>query len=112
MFFPYIESHALIRIVLSLQLMVFLEVRQMGPREVFRMNHLIRLAESIKTKRSNVTFLKDENFLLLCLSNQIYYSKNILLDCEKSLRNKMNILFPYMVKVRSPPSIIKLSSLL
>ena len=48
-------------------------------REVFRKNHLIRLAESIKPKRS----LKNDRFLLSCLSNQIYCSKNILLNCKK-----------------------------
>ena len=31
--------------------------------EVFRRNHLIQLAETIKTKRSFVTFLKNEKFL-------------------------------------------------
>ena len=46
-----------------------------GQGEVFRRNHSIRLAESIKTKRSIVTFLKSDRFLLLCLSNRIYCSK-------------------------------------
>ena len=30
-----------------------------------------------KTKQSIVTFLKNDRFLLFCLSNQIYCSKNI-----------------------------------
>ena len=54
----------------------------LGQGEVFRRNHLIRLAESIKTKQSiDIIFLKNDRFLLLCLSNQIYWSKNILLNC-------------------------------
>ena len=48
-----------------------------GQGEVFRRNHLIRLAESKKKKQCIVTFLKNNRFLLLCLSNQIYFSKNI-----------------------------------
>ena len=51
-----------------------------GQGEVFRKNHSIRLVESTKTKRSFVTFLKNDRFLLLYLFNQIYRSKNILLD--------------------------------
>ena len=58
--------------------------RNLGQVEVFRRNHLILLAESIKTKQPIVTFLKNNRFLLLRLSNQIYCSKNILLDCEIS----------------------------
>ena len=50
--------------------------RYLGQGEVFRMNHFIRLAESIKTKQSIFTFIKNDRFLL-CLSNQIYCSKNI-----------------------------------
>ena len=54
----------------------------LGQGEVFRRNHLFdcRLAE-LKIKRSIVTFPKNDIFLLLCLSNQIYCFKNILLNC-------------------------------
>ena len=53
----------------------------LGQVEAFRKNHLIRLAELIKTKRSIVTFLENDKFILLCLSNQIYCSKYIRLYC-------------------------------
>ena len=55
-----------------------------GKVEVFRRNHLIRLAESTKTKPSIVTFRKNDIFLLIYLSNQIWCSKNILLNRLKA----------------------------
>ena len=49
----------------------------MGKGEVFRRNHLIRLAESIKIKHCVFAFLQNQRLLFLCLSNQIYCFKNI-----------------------------------
>ena len=57
---------------------------------VFRRNHLIRLAKSIKTKRSIVTFLKNDRCLVLCLSKEFYCSKNILLTASFGLFQKKN----------------------
>ena len=56
----------------------------------FRRYYLIPLAESIKTKESNGTFPKNNRFLLLCLSNQIYCYKNITLNWKMiTWRNKL-----------------------
>ena len=43
-----------------------------GQGEVFRRNHLIRLAESIKTKQSivSIVMFSQSNFLLFCLKTQ------------------------------------------
>ena len=46
----------------------------------------MRLVESLKTKQFIVTFLKNDTFLLLYLSNQIYCSKNIHLNSLNSSR--------------------------
>ena len=44
------------------------------------LEELILFGRWNRTKRSIVTFQKNDRFLLVCLSNQIYCSKNILLN--------------------------------
>ena len=65
-----------------------------GQGEVFGRNHLIRLAESIKTKWYIINVLKNDRFLLFCLSNQIYCSKNIFFNWISNLQYvKYNIVW-------------------
>ena len=58
----------------------------MGQVEVFRRDHLIRLAKSIKTKQSIVTFLKNDRYLLLLCLYPIEFTVSklfILTDIDK-----------------------------
>ena len=55
------------------------QIVHMGQGEIFRRNHLIRLVKSIQ-KQNDILLLKNDRFLLSCLSNQTYCCKNFLLN--------------------------------